>query len=224
MFAMSTRIKICCIRSIEEARLAINAGADAVGFVGLVPPTPRTIADVEIARIVAAIPSDVEAVLLSSARDADAIAAQARGTGTRTVQIVHPIGAAELQRLAQIAPALRRVQVIHVEGAEALQLIPLYASHVHAFLLDSGNPNAPVPSYGGTGRTHDWAVSAAFVEASPVPVFLAGGLSAVNVADAIRQVRPNGVDLCTGVRTDGQLDPDKLAAFMAAVRAASAAT
>ena len=107
---------------------------------------------------------------------------------------------------------------IHVEGREALQLIPAYEPCVHAFLLDSGRPNAPVAELGGTGRAHDWAVSAAFVRATEKPVFLAGGLTAANVAEAIGQVRPYGVDLCSGVRTGGQLDPQKLFAFVTAVQ------
>jgi phosphoribosylanthranilate isomerase len=94
---------------------------------------------------------------------------------------------------------------------------------VHAFLLDSGRPSLPTPEYGGTGRTHDWAVSAEFVRRSPHPVFLAGGLSAANVSEAIRRVRPFGVDLCSGVRTDGHLDPGKLRAFVGAVLGADSA-
>jgi phosphoribosylanthranilate isomerase len=110
------------------------------------------------------------------------------------------------------------VQVIHVEGRAALDLIPLYIPYVHAFLLDSGRPNAATPEFGGTGRRHDWTVSAELVRASPLPVFLAGGITAANATDAIRQVRPFGLDLCSGVRTQGRLDPGKLADFMSAVR------
>ena len=75
---------------------------------------------------------------------------------------------------------------------------------------------------GGTGRVHDWALSRRIVAEAPCPVFLAGGLNAGNVADAIRQVRPYGVDLCNGVRTEDALDPAKLGAFMGAVAAADA--
>ncbi|MEG1054331.1 MAG: phosphoribosylanthranilate isomerase, partial [Janthinobacterium sp.] len=138
------------------------------------------------------------------------------------VQIVGHIDPGEVAQLARQLPHVRRVQVIHVEGPEALALIPAYAPHVHAFLLDSGRPGAPVPELGGTGRTHDWSVSARFVRASPRPVFLAGGLDATNVMEALRQVRPYGIDLCSRVRTDGQLDVMKLALLMAAVRDADA--
>ena len=104
------------------------------------------------------------------------------------------------------------------KDASAIELVHRYAPVVHAFLLDSGRPQAAVPELGGTGRVHDWGVSAAIVEATARPVFLAGGLSPDNVADAIRQVRPFGVDICSGVRTDGALDAEKLTAFVASVR------
>lgn len=219
---MRTRVKICCVRTIDEARLAIALGADAVGFVGQRPPSLRTISDAEIAAIVPLVPPPVATFLLSSERTAEAISAQVRLTRPSVVQILPHLEPRESARLAALEPHLQRVQVIHVEGPEAQELIPVYAPHVHAFLLDSGRPNAPVPHYGGTGRRHDWEISARFVAASPRPVFLAGGVSAENAAAAIRQVRPYGLDLCTGVRTDGRLDREKLANFMAAVRQADA--
>jgi phosphoribosylanthranilate isomerase len=139
------------------------------------------------------------------------------------VQIVSHIPPNESARLAALEPTVRRVQVLHVEGPEVLELIPFYAPHVHAFLLDSGRPNAPVAELGGTGRAHDWSVSAAFVALSPRPVFLAGGLTPANVGEAIDRVRPFGVDLCSGVRTNGALDARKLAAFVEAVAQADLA-
>lgn len=219
---MRTRVKVCCIRTHEEAQLAVELGADAIGFVAQRPPSPRTISDVEIAAITPLVPPPVATFLLSSERTAQAISAQVRITRPGVVQMLHPLDPAESARLAQLEPDIRRVQVIHVEGPAALQLIPVYTPHVHAFLLDSGKPNAATPTYGGTGRKHDWDVSAQFVRASPLPVFLAGGLSSGNAAEAIKQVRPYGLDLCTGVRTDGRLDRAKLTQFMLAVRQADA--
>jgi phosphoribosylanthranilate isomerase len=215
---MRTRIKICCIASIEEARLAIAVGADALGFVGVRTPSPRAITDARIAEIVATVPPPVATFLLTSEASADAISAQLRLTRTNTVQILRPLPPDELARLAALEPVVRRVQVVHVEGRETFDRIPACAPHVDAFLLDSGRPEAG--EFGGTGRPHDWLVSAAFVRASPLPVFLAGGLSPANVHQAVTQVRPFGVDLCTGIRSDGRLDRDKLAAFVAAVRLA----
>jgi phosphoribosylanthranilate isomerase len=219
-----TRIKVCCLASRAEAAAAVAAGADAIGFVGVRPPTPRTIDDALVAEIVAATPPPVATFLLTAERTAEAIAAQVRRCGVGTVQMVAEIAPDEARRLADLAPHVRLVKVVHVGGPEALELIPAYAAHVHAFLLDSGRPNAATPEYGGTGRHHDWTISAAFVKASPSPVFLAGGLTAGNVGEAIRRVRPFGVDLCSGVRSEGRLDPIKLAEFVRAVRAADEAS
>jgi phosphoribosylanthranilate isomerase len=217
---MRTRVKICCIASLEEARLAVEAGADAIGFVGVSPPNPRSIPDALIAEIASLTPPPVATFVLTSERTAEGVGAQLRRTHPTTVQILHHIDPVEASRLAKLEPHVRRVQVIHVENAGALDLIPIYAPHAHAFLLDSGRPSASTPVLGGTGRAHDWAVSAEFIRASPLPVFLAGGLSAANAARAITQVRPFGLDVCTGVRTDGRLDPVKLADFMRTVREA----
>jgi phosphoribosylanthranilate isomerase len=109
------------------------------------------------------------------------------------------------------------VQVIHVEDDGAIDLIAAYEPYVHAFLLDSGRPNAPMVELGGTGRVHDWQISKRFVLNTTRPVFLAGGLHADNVAKAIDSVKPYGVDLCSGVRTNGALDVKKLVAFMRAL-------
>lgn len=219
---MRTRIKVCCLASLEEAQLAIQAGADAVGFVAARPASSRTVDDGTIAAIAAIVTPPIATVLLTSESTAVGVARHVFATGVSTVQILPLLSARESKRLTTLLPAIRRVQVIHVEGLGALDLIDRYAPHVQAFLLDSGRPTLPNPEYGGTGRVHDWSVSAEFVRRSPVPVFLAGGLSPANVGEAMTTVRPFGVDLCSGVRTDGRLDRDKLAAFVEAVRRADA--
>jgi len=183
---MRIRVKICCIRSETEAWMAVTAGADAIGFIAQRPPSPRTIADNQIASIMAVTTPPVATFLVTSENTADAISAHIELTHPTTVQILRHLDPAESARLVELQPHVRRVQVIHVEGPEALDLIPVYTPYVHSFLLDSGKPNAAIPQYGGTGRQHDWAVSAEFVKASPLPVFLAGGLSAANAADALR--------------------------------------
>jgi phosphoribosylanthranilate isomerase len=215
-----TRIKTCCMASVAEMQMAVAAGADAVGLVARMPSGPGPIADAMIAEIALAVPPPIAAFLLTSENEAEAIADHVRRTGVPVVQIVSHIDPAESARLARLLPRVRRVQVIHVEGDDALARISAYAPHVHAFLLDSGRPGAAIPTLGGTGDVHDWTISARFVAACPHPVFLAGGLTAANVGAAIATVRPFGVDLCSGIRTDGRLDPAKLAAFVAAVRQA----
>jgi phosphoribosylanthranilate isomerase len=220
---MRTRIKVCCIASPQEAAMAIQAGVDALGLVARMPSGPGVISDAQIAEMTASVPPPIATFLLTSETTADAISAHIRATHPTTVQIVSHIAPSESAKLARIEPHIRRVQVIHIEGPGALRLIPAYSPNVHAFLLDSGRPNARVMELGGTGRRHDWTISADFVRASHRPVFLAGGLTAENAAEAIRLVHPFGLDLCSGVRTNGQLDLVKLEKFVAAVRYADQA-
>ena len=109
------------------------------------------------------------------------------------------------------------MQVLHVAGEETINEALKLQEHVDFFLLDSGNPKAEIKTLGGTGKAHDWKISRKLVETVDVPVFLAGGLNADNVREAIEMVQPFGVDLCSGVRTNGKLDPVKLEAFFNSV-------
>jgi len=210
----ATRVKICCIASGEEARRAAGAGAELLGLVGPMPSGPGVLTLAQAAEIAADAPEAARPVLLTSSGTAAGIAAQAARVGVTAVQVVRHIAAAEARALA--ASGLHYVQVVHVEGRDCLDLIDVYGGHCTAFLLDSGRPSGA--ELGGTGRVHDWGVSAQFRRRSPRPVFLAGGLTPDNVAEAIAQVRPAGVDICSGLRRNGALDPGLLAAFMAAVR------
>lgn len=212
-----TRVKVCCIASVAEAELAIAHGADALGLVGEMPSGPGVIDDELVREIATKTPPTVETFLLTSRLSGDEIAAHVEYCGTTTVQIVQPIAAKEYQPIIKRIPRVKRVQVIHVEDQTALNLIDLYAPYVHAFLLDSGRPNAAIAELGGTGRPHDWGISAEFVRRSPKPVFLAGGLNPNNVRDAILTVAPFGLDLCSGVRLDNNLDPELLDEFTANV-------
>jgi phosphoribosylanthranilate isomerase len=207
--------------SLEEVLLAFRAGADAVGFVG-VPASPRAVDDETIAAIIARVPPPIATFLLTAEPTVAGIARHVLYTGASTVQLVRTLDAGEVEKLPGLLPKTRLTQVVHVENSSALDLIEPYAPYVHAFLLDSGRPTLPVPEYGGTGRIHDWSVSAEFVRRSPHPVFLAGGLSLSNVREALMIVRPFGVDVCSGVRAQGRLDADKLQAFIKAVRSADA--
>lgn len=219
---MRVRVKICCIASIEEARLAIAHGADALGLIGPMPSGPGPIADDAIAEIAAIVPPPVATFLLSAETTPEAIIAHARRCRTNTLQLVERIETAHYGELRAALPAIRLVQVIHVTGPEAVDEARRVAPHVDAVLLDSGRPHDPVRVLGGTGQAHDWRISRRIVDALERPVFLAGGLRADNLASAIAEVRPFGVDVCTGVRTDWRLDPPRLAAFMAAAREARA--
>ena len=213
------RTKICCIASPEEARLAIAAGADALGLVGEMPSGPGPIDDDTARAIATDVPPPVATFLLTSRTSGADIVDHVRYCGTNTVQVVSHIDPAQYPVIAAGLPGVRRVQVVHVQDDGALELIQAYADHVHAFLLDSGRPNAGIAELGGTGRAHDWQISRRFVAATDKPVFLAGGLTPHNVARAIATVMPYGVDLCSGVRTHGALDAGKLQSFMAALTA-----
>lgn len=213
-----TRLKVCCIASVEEALLAIEHGADALGLVGAMPSGPGPIDDELIAQIARATPPPVATFLLTSETSPDAVVAHVKRTGVNTVQLVDDeVGDEVWSLLRSETPATRIVQVVHVCGRESIDYALRAAESVDALLLDSGNPTATVRELGGTGRVHDWAISREIVERSAVPVFLAGGLSSANVADAIQNVGPFGIDLCSGVRTGGKLDATKLRSLVEAI-------
>jgi phosphoribosylanthranilate isomerase len=214
------RVKICCVASREEARLAVQAGAAALGLVSAMPSGPGPIEEELIAEIAARVPPGVATFLLTCLEDVDAIIAQQRRCRTNTLQLVDRLPAGGHARLREALPGIGIVQVVHVGGPESIEEAVAIAPQVDAILLDSGNQSLPVKELGGTGRVHDWSISQRIREEVPVPVYLAGGLRRQNVGDAIRQVGPFGVDLCGGVRTDGRLDPLKVARFFAAVDAA----
>ncbi len=209
-----TRIKICCIANVSEARLAVRHGASAVGLVSAMPSGPGVIEDAAIREIAAAVPPGVATFLLTSRTDAGEIVEQQRRAGVNTLQIVDRVETETLAALREELPGVRLVQVVHVTGEESLEEASVVARLVDALLLDSGNPGLTIKELGGTGRTHDWAISRQIVEAVSVPVYLAGGLGPENVGEAIRTVRPFGVDVCSGLRRDGALDEARLARFM----------
>jgi len=216
--SLRIRVKICCLKSVAEARAAVAHGADAIGLVSAMPSGAGIISEERlIPEIAATVPPPVASFLLTSLTDTDAIIAQHHRCRTSTIQLVDALTRGTHADLRRALPGIRVVQVIHVlddaSVAEALAVAP----HADALLLDSGNPNLAVKELGGTGRTHDWSLSRRIVEKSGRPVFLAGGLRPDNVATAWAAVRPWGFDICSGVRTNDHLDEKKLAAFFAAV-------
>lgn len=211
------KIKICCISSIEEAQLAIRYGADALGLVGPMPSGPGTLTDDAITEIVPIIPPPVASFLLTSETKAEAIIAHHKKVHTNTLQLVDALSEGTYADIRAALPAVKLVQVIHVIDKGSVEEAVRLSESVDALLLDSGNPHLKIKELGGTGRTHDWSLSRRIVAQAQAPVFLAGGLNAQNVRQAIEEVQPFGIDLCSGVRTDGQLDEAKLAAFMQSV-------
>lgn len=219
--AAPTRLKVCCIASSEEARIALDAGADVLGLVSAMPSGPGVISDMQIAEIAAGLPAGAEVFLLTSRTDAEGLIAQLRVSGIRTLQLVDTVAPHVIARVRAAVDAVRLVQVIHVLDDKSLAEAESAMPHVDALLLDSGNPRLAIKELGGTGRVHDWALSRRIRDAAAkvgVPVYLAGGLMRKNLRDAIHTVQPYGLDVCSGVRTDGRLDPDKLAAFVHELR------
>lgn len=213
-----TRIKICCIKSKAELQCAIEAGASAIGLVTSMPSGPGIITDEDARLLTSHVPTEVMPFLLTSETTAPQIVAQARDCAVRVFQFVDHILVDTLRTLRTELPDIGFVQVIHVQDESAQAQVQAIEPYVDMILLDSGRPDAG--ELGGTGRTHNWQISADIVATCSKPVWLAGGLNPDNVEAAIRQVRPYGVDLCSGVRTNDRLDAEKLEKFTASVKRA----
>jgi len=199
--------------SVDEAWMAIGAGASAVGVVSAMPSGPGPIPEELIAEIAATIPPGVSSFLLTCLQDAASIIDQQRRLRVNTIQICDRLTQGSYQDLREALPGISLVQVVHVTGPEAVDEAIEVAPHVDAILLDSGNQSLEIKELGGTGRTHDWTLSRKIRESIEAPLFLAGGLNPSNVAAAIREVQPFGIDVCSGLRTNGNLDRAKLEAF-----------
>ena len=210
---LKPRVKICCISSVEEAYIAMMYGADAIGLVGPMPSGPGVIDDVLIRKIAAITPPPIATFLLTSETKAEDVISHYNRVHTSTIQLVDRIDNDDYALIKHSLPHVRLVQVIHVIDEDSIAEALEVSRYVDAILLDSGNPHKAVKELGGTGRIHNWNLSRQIVEAVNVPVFLAGGINADNVREAVDTVYPFGIDLCSGVRTDGNLDPKKLSLF-----------
>jgi phosphoribosylanthranilate isomerase len=218
---LTPRVKICCISSVEEAALAVECGASALGLVSRMPSGPGVIGDERIAEIAATVPPPIGTFLLTSRQGVNDIVAQHGFCRTNCIQICDRLASGTYRELKDALPGISIIQVIHVVGPESIEEACAVAPQVDAILLDSGNQKLPVKELGGTGKTHDWTLSREIRESIRVPMFLAGGLTPENVGQAIREVGPFGLDVCSGVRTNGILDATKLKCFFAAVRGAA---
>ena len=211
---MIVRIKICCIGSISEALTAIEFGADAIGLVAKMPSGPGPIHDDLIRQIAQAVPPPIATFLLTSETSASGIIKHHQRTNTNTIQIVDLLSDGTYLQIKEALPSVKIVQVIHVIDSGSVDLAIRISESVDALLLDSGNPNLKVKELGGTGRVHNWKLSRQIRDNSKCPVFLAGGLNPNNVRQAIEEVQPFAIDVCSGVRTNGALDRNKLSDFV----------
>lgn len=210
---MITRVKICCIQSDDEARIAIEYGASALGLVGKMPSGPGPISDEVIRHISEIVSPPVATFLLTSETSAERIIEHHHRTNTNTIQIVDSLLSGTYSQLKEALPCVKIVQVIHVIDGKSVDEALEISGMVDAILLDSGNPKLKTKELGGTGRVHNWKLSRHIRDGSNCPVFLAGGLNPENVRRAIEEVEPFAVDVCSGVRTDGRLDRKKLELF-----------
>ncbi|NEP81122.1 MAG: phosphoribosylanthranilate isomerase [Okeania sp. SIO3B3] len=211
------RVKICCISSIEEAKMAIIYGASALGLVSAMPSGPGVIYEELIAKISAIVPPGVSTFLLTSKQDVKSIIEQQRRCQVNTIQICDYLTLGKYQDLRDAMPGIALVQVIHVTGEESVKEAVEVSPLVDAILLDSGNQSLAIKQLGGTGKVHNWDISKKIRELVDVPVYLAGGLNSENVTAAIQQVSPFGLDICTGVRTNNKLDEMKLSKFFSQI-------
>jgi phosphoribosylanthranilate isomerase len=211
---MRTRIKICCISSIEEAKGAIESGADAIGLVARMPSGPGPIPDDLIKLIAKSVPPFIGTFLLTSETSALKIIKHHVKTQTNTIQIVDLLSTGTYSQIKEALPFVKIVQVIHVLDSKSVDLAIKISDQVDALLLDSGNPNLKIKELGGTGRVHNWRLSRQIRDSSKCPVILAGGLKPENVRQAIEEVKPFAIDVCSGVRTNGMLDRKKLSEFI----------
>ena len=207
---MKVKVKICCISSIEEAKLAIVHGAAAIGLVGRMPSGPGIITDELIHSIAKTVPPPIDSFLLTSETTAEAIIEHHNKVNTTTIQMVDALSGREYHKIREAIPHVKLVQVIHVLDEKAVQEAIEIAEWVDAILLDSGNPNLSTKVLGGTGKTHNWDLSKKIRENISIPTYLAGGINKDNIRMAIDHVQPYGIDLCSSVRTNGQLDERKL--------------
>ncbi|MEY4052803.1 MAG: hypothetical protein RIR64_1788 [Bacteroidota bacterium] len=210
------KVKICCISNVHEAALAIEHGASAIGLVGRMPSGPGVISDELIHEIAKSVPSSIATFLLTSETTVTSIIDHHKKVNTSTIQIVDALQDRQYHQLRQALPKVNIVQVIHVMDENSIKEAVEISQFVDAILLDSGNPNLATKILGGTGKTHNWDLSKKIRESIKIPTYLAGGINKDNVKQAIDYVQPYGIDLCSSVRTNGQLDEQKLEAFFKA--------
>ena len=202
------RVKICCISSVEEAALAVEAGASALGLVSHMPSGPGVIGEELIAEIAASVPPAIGTFLLTCRQSVGEIVEQQHYCRTNTVQICDHLTTGMHRELKNALPGISIVQVIHVTGPESVEEAEAVAPHVNAILLDSGNQKLAVKELGGTGRKHDWTLSRMIRERVSIPIFLAGWADSGKCASGDRRsksVRAGSMLRCAHERKTGRL-------------------
>ncbi|WP_067853608.1 phosphoribosylanthranilate isomerase [Nocardia shimofusensis] len=216
---MPIRAKICGIRSEEDVRVAVEAGADAIGFISGVTHFSEDALDGDrAAELAARTPPSVTKVLVTHLADASSIVQLADHIGVDAIQVHGLVTEDTVRRVRASARGRKVLRAVHVTGPAAIDSALRAASICDGIVLDSRTGDR----LGGTGRTHDWSISARIVRAldgSGCSVILAGGLHPGNVAEAIAAVAPHGIDVNSGVESPtGDKDARACAAFVAAAQ------
>ena len=216
------RVKLCGIRNQADLAIALNAGADALGFiVGARHRTEDELTPAAAAGLVATLPPFVSSVMVTHLQQAMPIVAMVRQVGATTLQLQDAIEPEELRAIRSALPAVKLIKAIHVSNgnggsdADALTDAPTEAMAteplVDALLLDSRTADR----IGGTGLPHDWSISRRIVKSVGRPVILAGGLRPENLQSALEAVRPAAVDVNSGIEdAAGNKDAQRAGAFV----------
>ena len=206
------KIKICCIQSPDEVKMAIEAGITAVGFMTQIPNSSGTIKDEKTRALCEEFYGNIQTWLLTSQTDEKELRKQLQTFKISHLQIVDYVDIGICIRLKKQFPWVEFVQVIHVLSVADIERAIVAQEWASILLLDSGNRDAD--KLGSTDNTPDWSLSKQIIDAVDIPVYLAGGLNSDNVAQAIESVGPAGVDVCSGLRRNDVLQPDLLEQFV----------
>jgi phosphoribosylanthranilate isomerase len=213
---MKNLIQIAGVLDQAEADLLISCGATQLGFPLRLPVHREDLTEAEAARIIQSLPGHVNGILITYLSEAPEIASLCRELGTSTVQLHGDISPAAMAELKSIAPdiSIFKSLIVRTDNpADLLKMSGMYEPFTDAFILDSYD--SATGACGATGRTHDWTISRAVAEAARRPVILAGGLSPRNVLEAVKTVKPAGVDVHTGVENKhGRKDRRLVEAFI----------
>lgn len=208
------RVKVSCLRSPEEARQVVSFGVAAIGVASGLPTPTQDLTDQQIAAIAGVVGDEIGTFLLTALADPGEIVEKVGRCGVNTVQLWERLPLEAYRHIRRALPGVSIAQTIHVVDEQAVERAHEMAVVADALVLSSTDPEPPFRWADPHGRTHDWEISRRIVQTVHVPVILSGGLTDRNVADAIRRVRPYGVEVCSGVRRGGALDTSRLVRFL----------
>ncbi|HJJ30603.1 MAG TPA: phosphoribosylanthranilate isomerase [Methanocorpusculum sp.] len=212
------KCKICGTGSFADLKCAVDAGADAIGFLmGITHKTQDAVSPEEASAMIKTLPPFIEPVAVTHLQEADSIIDIVQRSRCTTLQIQNTISFEDVAMIQDVLPHIRIIKAVHVMDTSAITTAEEVTAYADAIILDTRTPER----LGGTGLTHDWNISAKIVQASNIPVILAGGLTPTNVAAAIHQVHPYAVDVHTGVKINDARDAEKTKAFVEAAHRAS---